>query len=119
MTETKKTSAQLIRELAELRKCIQAKDLSLNRLAASEARYRNFVENAAEACFEMDLRGHLTFLNKTAGDIFGYSRVNILIHPFGARLLSGIAGIVMILTGGASFQFSAASYFRLHPSTGH
>ncbi len=36
-------------------------------------RYRNFVENVQDACFEVDLKGNITFFNEATCRSFGYS----------------------------------------------
>lgn len=35
-------------------------------------RYRNFVENVEDPCFEVDLKGNFTFFNKAACRVYGY-----------------------------------------------
>lgn len=72
MTDAEKSKVQLIQELTELRKRVQELDQSLGSLRRGETRYLEFVENIADSCFEMDLRGHFTFLNKTSNMVFGY-----------------------------------------------
>lgn len=44
------------------------------KMEAEYERYRNFVENIEEACFEFDLSGHCTFCNEAAARVLGYSR---------------------------------------------
>ena len=44
------------------------------KMEAEQERYRNFFENATDACFEVDLRGAITFVNEAACRIFGFSR---------------------------------------------
>ena len=39
-----------------------------------EERYRNFVENVKDCCFEFDLNGKCTFCNESVSRILGYSR---------------------------------------------
>ncbi|MFH2095738.1 MAG: PAS domain S-box protein, partial [Bacteroidota bacterium] len=44
------------------------------KLAESEARFREFAELLPQAVFEMDLKGDFTFLNEQSFEIFGYTR---------------------------------------------
>jgi PAS domain S-box-containing protein len=67
MGYTKKTKAQLIEEIENLRQ-------STRRLEAFEKRYRNFVENVADACFELDLSGRFTFGNEALFRFSQYPR---------------------------------------------
>jgi PAS domain S-box-containing protein len=67
MGYTKKTKAQLIEEIENIRQ-------STRRLEAFEKRYRNFVENVADACFELDLSGRFTFGNEALFRFSQYPR---------------------------------------------
>lgn len=44
-------------------------------------------------------------------DVLGNGGVDVIVHTFRAGLASCVAGIVMILSRGASFQFAATGYF--------
>ena len=58
-------------------------------LRKSEAKFRDFADSLPEIVFEMDATGNLTYCNRSAVDLFGYSEENILtglnvfglIHP--------------------------------------
>jgi hypothetical protein len=44
-------------------------------------------------------------------DVLGNGRVDVIVHTFRAGLASCVAGIVMILSSGARFQFAATGDF--------
>jgi two-component system, cell cycle sensor histidine kinase and response regulator CckA len=44
------------------------------KLEAEQKRYRNFVDNISDGCFEFDLAGQITFCNEGFLRIFGYTR---------------------------------------------
>jgi PAS domain S-box/PAS domain S-box/PAS domain S-box len=74
MQHKEKTKAQLFDELTSLSCRVQALEESYKALQESEARYRNFVENAIDSCLEYDLHGICTFCNESAYTSLGYSR---------------------------------------------
>ncbi len=74
MQHKEKTKAQLFDELTSLQSRVQALEESSKALQESEARYRNFVENAIDSCLEYDLDGRCTFCNESAYTNLGYSR---------------------------------------------
>jgi len=43
------------------------------KIEADQERYRNFVENVEDCCFETDLSGNFTFVNRVMLNKFGYS----------------------------------------------
>ncbi|MEJ2729029.1 MAG: PAS domain S-box protein [Deltaproteobacteria bacterium] len=47
-------------------------------IRASQAKYRDLVENANCIIFQMDTQGNITFFNRFAQDFFGYSEAEIL-----------------------------------------
>ncbi|NEO84921.1 MAG: EAL domain-containing protein [Spirulina sp. SIO3F2] len=53
----------------------------MEELAASEARYRQLVENLNEIVFEIDHQGHLTFLNRVWTNTLGYELNTVLTRP--------------------------------------
>ncbi len=48
------------------------------RMMAEMERHRDFVENIEDACFEVDLKGNITFTNNTFGRILGRSREDVI-----------------------------------------
>lgn len=53
----------------------------MEELAASEARYRQLVENLNEIVFEIDHQGDLTFLNRVWTNTLGYELDVVLTRP--------------------------------------
>ncbi len=49
------------------------------KLEAEQARYRDYVENLEDLCFETDLRGNITFVNESACLRLGYANRNQLL----------------------------------------
>ena len=45
---------------------------------ADQERYRDFLENISDGCFETDLRGNLIYLNKAAEQMRGFKRNEVL-----------------------------------------
>jgi PAS domain S-box-containing protein len=74
MKEERKTKAQLLEELAALRCLVEKLKVKEAQLAKSEERYRNFVNNIEDGCFEFDLKGQLTSCNEAFLNIFRYTR---------------------------------------------
>ncbi|MCJ7833730.1 MAG: PAS domain S-box protein, partial [Deltaproteobacteria bacterium] len=48
------------------------------KIEAEREKYRDFVENAEDGCFEVDPAGNMTFLNDAACRIFGYPREELM-----------------------------------------
>lgn len=67
MMDMKEIEAQRAEELSRLRQRVC-------QLAASEKRYRDFVENIEDACLEMDLSGNFAFGNHALFRAIGYTR---------------------------------------------
>lgn len=65
---------QHLQELADLNRQVQELKEEETNLRSSEERYRNFVENVEDLCFETDLAGNFTFINESACLKLGYSR---------------------------------------------
>src|SRR4030042_2058810 len=66
-------------------------------LAASEARYRSFVETTGVGVASVDLQGNFVFVNETACEMIGYSRKELIgkafadcIHPDDAERMMGL-----------------------------
>jgi PAS domain S-box-containing protein len=70
------------REMERFRNAIgmerQERERTAEAFAASEARYRELIENANEAIFTHDLDGHFTSLNRATEEITGYRRDELL-----------------------------------------
>ncbi len=47
-------------------------------IEAERERYRQFVENVEDGCFETDLKGNLTFINPAGAQRFGYPREELM-----------------------------------------
>jgi len=78
MKDDAKTKAQLIEELNALRSELEKLKEEKHKLWASEARYRLFVDNIGDGCYEFDLQGNIMFCNDGLPRIFGYSREEFL-----------------------------------------
>ncbi len=91
MDLSKPTKAQLMEQVKELRRQVQALTTALapgasgekkaeptgaceneRRSVAELERYRDFMENVEDACFEVNLKGDMTFCNAAAFRTFGY-----------------------------------------------
>ena len=66
------------REILDLRGRIASLEEAF---AAGGERYRSFVENINDACFEFDLEGRLIFCNEAMATIFGYSSEDLMRLP--------------------------------------
>ena len=81
MNDEDKAKSQLISELAEARRRIDEleklsraqKDIEES-LRKSEERYRDFMENIADGCFENDLKGTITYSNEIGARRLGLTR---------------------------------------------
>jgi two-component system, cell cycle sensor histidine kinase and response regulator CckA len=74
MKEERKTNTQRLEELTALRRRVEELTVKEAGLAKSEERYRNFVSDIEDGCFESDLEGQLTFCNEAFLKIFGLTR---------------------------------------------
>ncbi|MRR16380.1 MAG: PAS domain S-box protein, partial [Deltaproteobacteria bacterium] len=74
MRDDGRTKAQLIAELASLRLQHEKTREQEGKLRASEERYRNFVENAADGYAEYDAGGWCIFCNEAACALVGLTR---------------------------------------------
>jgi two-component system, cell cycle sensor histidine kinase and response regulator CckA len=71
------TSASLIRDQAGNPTGFRgvSRDITeRKKMEAENERYRDFVENITDGCFEVDLAGNMTFFNDSACRMFGYPR---------------------------------------------
>jgi PAS domain S-box-containing protein len=73
MTDAGKTTHELLEELTELHRRIDELTAEGVRLAKNEERYRSFVNNIEDGCFETDLDGNVTFSNEACSRIYGFS----------------------------------------------
>lgn len=95
MNDQKKTKAQLIAELAELRQRVAELELAEpenwsaeqaeTARRNNEERFRELVEMLPEAIFETDRKLGVTFANQCAFELFGYSQEDLArgLHPLG------------------------------------
>ena len=60
----------LRQEISDLRSKLAALEEAQK---AGRERYRSFVENISDACFEFDLQGRLTFCNDAMARVYGHS----------------------------------------------
>ena len=81
MTDQSRTNTELLEENALLKQRIQKLEQSEvehkrteEALRESAARFRELAELLPETVFEMDMRGTLTFVNRSAFDRFGYTQ---------------------------------------------
>jgi PAS domain S-box-containing protein len=63
------------------------KEEALNDSQVNEHRYRNLVENLPEVVFELDLQGRIIYANKTAFEVFQWSK---------EELANGLSGLQMV-----------------------
>ena len=73
--KTVEASISLIRDAQEQAtgfRCIIRDITDRKKTREDLEKYRTFVENIDDACFESDLRGNITFINHNACNIFGY-----------------------------------------------
>src|SRR5262249_26147202 len=55
----------------------------------NEARYRDLLDNQADAILRRDAEGRLTFVNQAFCRLFGLERANVLGRPFNPSVLAG------------------------------
>lgn len=79
---------ELLRELKAMDKRLKECEEAYKSLAATEERYRNFVDNVDESCFESDITGKFIFVNDKTAANMGLAKEEILgnsypdlIHP--------------------------------------
>jgi two-component system, cell cycle sensor histidine kinase and response regulator CckA len=58
------------------------------KIEAEQERYRNFVENIEDFCFEVDLAGNFTFVNRAMLNRFGYTKEEALGMNFNSYIKS-------------------------------
>jgi PAS domain S-box-containing protein len=78
MMDKRKTKAQLISELEELRKRIASQEASKVEHRQSEERYRLLVETIPHGVQEIDTSGTITFVNSAHCNIHGYEEVELI-----------------------------------------
>jgi PAS domain S-box-containing protein len=66
---------------------IQEREAAHKQLRESEERYRNFIDNIDESCYEVDLRGIFTFVNNRLAQRLNMSKEAILGRPMNFRLV--------------------------------
>jgi two-component system, cell cycle sensor histidine kinase and response regulator CckA len=71
--EKRNTSEQHMEELSALRRRVEELTAQKTEMAESEERYRDFVNNIEDGCFEYDLTGRCTFCNEAASRLLGYT----------------------------------------------
>ena len=74
----KMTNEELLKELADMEDRFRELEAAHKTLQESEERYRNFIENVQESCFETDLAGKFTFINDSMVRGTGFSKEQIL-----------------------------------------
>jgi PAS domain S-box-containing protein len=81
MKDEKKTRAQLIAELQNLRKkCDSASHLSAGLQAGTDV-FRSIVENAKDAIISINTDGCIVFLNRKAEEMCGYTAAEVMGKP--------------------------------------
>lgn len=86
---------------------IIGRDVTAQRkISADLQRYRNFIENISDGCFELDLKGNIIFVNEIISRRLGYDRKD-LIHA-----------LPQFYTGEAAYQ-QIAQVFKSIYETGH
>jgi len=78
MENANKTQQELLAELASVHKRISELEAAQKTLRASEAKYRQIIENANSIILLMDTEGKITFLNQFAQRFFGFYEKEIL-----------------------------------------
>jgi PAS domain S-box-containing protein len=81
MTDPSRTNQELLEEISALKQKIQELEYSESErklvaeaLRENEKRFRELAELLPETVYETDLQGILTFVNRKAFDLFGYTR---------------------------------------------
>ncbi len=85
MTTAKKTEGhfkedldQARRHIAQLEQRLAEQKIIEAQLRQNEERYRNFMENVSDECYETDLRGNITYINEIAARRSGYRRDDLI-----------------------------------------
>ena len=73
MNDNKKTKAQLLVELADLRRRVEKQEAIKKSGPAGEERYRVILENITDGYYEVDLTGKYTFVNPSVCKYHGRS----------------------------------------------
>jgi PAS domain S-box-containing protein len=73
MNDNKKTKAQMLDELADLRRQVRKQEKLRKSLEKSEEKYRATVNSIEEGYYEVDLTGKYTFIDPAAGKFHGHS----------------------------------------------
>ncbi len=78
-SDGRKTRAELLQERDALRNKLKSRESKQKSLDSQQERYRNFLDDPImPGCYEMDLRGKITFLNRSLHEKLGYSREEYL-----------------------------------------
>ncbi len=84
--DASKTKAELLKELSAARKKIQSWEAKRKLLIGDQERYRNFLDDPIMiGCFEMDVRGRMTYINPALHEKLGYEKEEYLELANGAR----------------------------------
>ena len=74
MEKEKMTNEELLKELAAMQDRFRELEASYKTLQTSEERYRDFLENIDDFCFETDLAGKFNFGNNALLPMLGYTQ---------------------------------------------
>jgi len=116
--DQRKTKAELIAELNELRERMENTDSALQPCKSDEtSKFRQIVDGLPQFVYELDLNGHFTYTNDYAFKSFGFTKQDIekgmhfsrLIHP--DSLPNARKNITRILKGNGSLGME---YLALH-----
>ena len=73
---------QMIERILKQRRLIEERQRAEEALRESEARFRAVAETAVDAIVSIDSHGRISFWNRGASSIFGYSEADVLGRPF-------------------------------------
>jgi PAS domain S-box-containing protein len=80
--ELHRAQETLMQQRLSLQREMEARENAAKELTASEARYREMIEGVSEIIFQGDLDGSITFMNRRAAEVLGFTQDDMVGRHF-------------------------------------